>query len=93
MYQLQITSQFKKDLKKIKNNKKRLEKVLYLIDLLVAGGVSNVPIEMRPHKLVGNWNGRLECHIESDYLIIWFEENNPNIIRLERVGSHAELFK
>ncbi|WP_262491808.1 type II toxin-antitoxin system YafQ family toxin [Myroides odoratimimus] len=36
---------------------------------------------------------RLECHIESDYLIIWFEEKNPNIIRLERVGSHSELFE
>lgn len=34
MYQLQLTSQFKKDLKKIKNNKKRLKKVLDLIDLL-----------------------------------------------------------
>ncbi|SHM41959.1 type II toxin-antitoxin system YafQ family toxin [Myroides odoratimimus] len=93
MYQLQLTSQFKKDLKKIKNNKKRLKKVLDLIDLLIEGGVGNVPIEMRPHKLIGNWNGRLECHIESDYLIIWFEKKNPNIIRLERVGSHSELFE
>ncbi|EKB03499.1 RelE/StbE family addiction module toxin [Myroides odoratimimus CCUG 3837] len=57
MYQLQLTSQFKKDLKKIKNNKKRLKKVLDLIDLLIEGGVGNVPIEMRPHKLIGNWNG------------------------------------
>lgn len=93
MYQVQLTSQFKKDLKKVKYNKKRLEKVLYLIDLLIEGGFENVPIEMKPHKLIGNWNGRLECHIESDYLIIRIEEKNPHIIRLERLGTHSELFK
>lgn len=34
----------------------------------------------------------MECHIEGDFLLIWFDEEN-NIIALFRLGSHSELFK
>ena len=49
---------------------------------------------MRPHPLTGNYNGHLECHIESDLLIIWiqYDEEEKKII-LTRLGSHSELFK
>ena len=41
--------------------------------------------------LVGNYKGYMECHIESDFLLIWIDENK-NIIKLIRMGSHSELF-
>ncbi len=34
----------------------------------------------------------MECHIESDFLLIWIDEQK-GIVELVRLGSHSELFK
>ena len=34
----------------------------------------------------------MECHIEGDFLLIWYDEEE-DIITLLRIGSHSELFK
>lgn len=47
--------------------------------------------EYLPHKLHGEYNGCMECHINGDFLLIWFDEAN-DIIELIRLGSHSELF-
>ncbi|KKR82049.1 MAG: Toxin-antitoxin system, toxin component, RelE family, partial [Parcubacteria group bacterium GW2011_GWD2_40_9] len=46
---------------------------------------------LRPHKLKGEYGGCWECHIESDWLLIW--EFYPDRILLIRTGSHADLFE
>ena len=46
---------------------------------------------VNPHSLKGNWKNYMECHIENDTLLIWFDKNN-NAIELVRLGSHSELF-
>ncbi len=33
----------------------------------------------------------MECHIESDFLLIWFDKNADEV-KLVRLGSHSELF-
>ncbi|MGM9738449.1 MAG: type II toxin-antitoxin system mRNA interferase toxin, RelE/StbE family [Candidatus Cryptobacteroides sp.] len=33
----------------------------------------------------------MECHIQSDFLLIWIDEENQ-VIRLVRIGTHSELF-
>lgn len=50
-----------------------------------------IPLEYSPHMLHGNYKGCMECHIESDFLLIWVDPNT-NIIELVRLGSHSELF-
>jgi len=47
-----------------------------------------IPIYTR--KLIGNWVGRRECHIESDWLLIYKLEDEHIIF--ERTGSHSDLF-
>ena len=42
--------------------------------------------------LKGAYKGYMECHIESDLLLIWFDPNT-DIIELVRIGSYSELFK
>ena len=53
-----------------------------------------IPIEMRPHKLIGNYEGCMELHIEGDLLLIWIEQISAEdeLIVLSRLGSHADLF-
>ncbi len=89
MNELQLTSQFKKDLKRYKHNSVVLDKLEYILNLLVEG--SPLPEKNRPHILTGNYKGYMECHVESDTLLIWHDKE-ADIIKLIRFGSHSELF-
>jgi len=89
MKTLKYSGSFKKDLKRYKNNSKKiaeLEKVLHFLE-----ETGMVPMEYDPHYLKGNYAGCMECHIEDDYLLIWIDEK-LDLIRLIRLGSHSELF-
>ena len=90
MFVLKMTSQFKKDLKKIKNNPHKIQNLKQVLLNLEENGV--VPSEYYPHKLTGNYSGYMECHVENDMLLIWIDAA-ANIIKLVRLGSHSELFK
>ena len=46
----------------------------------------------KPHPLEGDYNDCMECHIQSDYLLIWYDKEK-DVIKLIRLGSHSELFK
>lgn len=89
MKQLQPTTQFKKDLKRYKHQPKLLAELKALLDLLI----NEQPIAEAyfPHPLVGNYKGCLECHIESDFLLIWIDDKR-DIIELVRLGTRSELF-
>ena len=61
-----------------------------MLGLLANDGV--LPERYKPHKLIGNYDGFMECHIENDLLLIWLDEKNLTI-KLVRLGKHSELFK
>ena len=44
----------------------------------------------RDHPLVVNYVGLRECHIKPDWLLMY--RKIDNILRLERTGSHRDLF-
>ncbi|MCU7837270.1 MAG: type II toxin-antitoxin system YafQ family toxin [gamma proteobacterium symbiont of Taylorina sp.] len=44
----------------------------------------------KDHGLIGNYAGRRECHIESDWLLIY--KLMDKTIIFERMGTHSELF-
>ena len=83
------SSQYKRDYKRFRHQPKKLIALGKVIDMLA--NEQPIPAEYFPHKLYGNYNGCMECHIEGDFLLIWVDEVN-NIIELVRLGSHAELF-
>ena len=47
-------------------------------------------VKYKRHRLLGNYKGRWECHIEPDWLLIYLE--NPEEVIFERTGSHSDLF-
>ncbi len=89
---IEFTSKFKKDIKRLRNNEAKLSKVANVIELLAQG--EDIPASMKPHKLIGNYAGHLELHVEGDLLLIWVEktELGDMTIYLVRLGSHSELF-
>lgn len=86
---LKFTFQFKKDLKRYKHKTEIIDKLENILNLLAKG--LPVPEENRPHILTGNYKGYMECHVESDTLLIWWDKE-AGIIKLVRFGSHSELF-
>ena len=83
------TRQFERDVNRMKRRGKNLEKLKIVIRSLVAEEALD-PIH-RDHKLIGNWLGRRECHIESDWLLIYKTEVDRLVF--ERTGTHSDLFR
>ena len=89
MKKLVQSTQYKKDLKRIRNDAK---KATALLDILTK--LENeipIPPENRPHLLTGDYKGYMECHIQGDFLLIWFDPDTDEI-DLVRLGSHSELY-
>ena len=60
-YDIQFTSQFKKDLKLAKKQNKNLDKLFAVIELLANG--KTLDTKYKDHNLTGNYKGTRECHI------------------------------
>lgn len=90
MKELRYTRQFRKDLKRFLNQPKKLEELKIVLDKL--RNEIPLPEKYRQHPLKGEYSGCLECHIEGDFLLIWYDEES-NTLALFRLGSHSELFK
>jgi mRNA interferase YafQ len=86
---LELTGQFKKDLKRYKHATEMLATLEKVLLHLKEDGI--VPKEYRPHSLIGNYKDCMECHVGGDFLLIWMDKAKP-VIKLLRLGSHSELF-
>lgn len=86
--QLSTTKQFEKDVMLTKKRGKDMAKFKCVLDLLASQ--KSLPIKYKNHKLIGNFKDRWECHIEPDWLLIYYTDNEH--LRLERMGSHSDLF-
>ncbi|WP_341439970.1 type II toxin-antitoxin system YafQ family toxin [Eubacterium pyruvativorans] len=91
MYEVKFTSQFKKDLKLAKKQRKSLDKLFEVIDILSNG--NPLDAKYHDHELTGNYKGTRECHIEPDWLLIYELRDDVLVLMLYRLGSHSELFK
>lgn len=86
---LRFSSQYKKDVKKFRNQPLKMEKVTQVLRML--RDEIPIPEKYKPHLLTGDYKGCMECHIEGDFLLIWIDETEKQIGVL-RLGSHSELF-
>jgi mRNA interferase YafQ len=81
-------AQFKKDFKNATKRGKNLEKLARIIGDLQLG--KSLSYKNRNHKLQGNYTDCWECHIESDWLLIY--QLTSEELTLIRTGSHSDLF-
>jgi len=82
------TKQFLRDVKRIKKRGKDITKLQAIVTLLAND--QQLPAKHKDHQLKGNWAGTRDCHIEPDWILIYTTDSNS--LRLERTGSHADLF-
>lgn len=89
MYELEYSSRFKKDFKKVTK--------MPIPDIIEVGNVistlqrgETLAEKYVDHALSGNWFGFRDCHIKPDLLLIY--QINNDVLQLARIGSHSELF-
>lgn len=89
MLDIFLTTQFKKDYKKLRKSKDT-DRLLAVVDMLRKG--AELPAKYRDHALSGYYKGMRECHIAPDWLLIYRIDNQKLVLILSRTGSHSELF-
>ena len=88
MYEIFRTTSFKKDYKKLSNKEKALLK--QVIGTLAED--KKLDETLKDHKLIGNYLGCRECHVQPDLLLIYRIDNDILELALVRTGSHSRLF-
>ena len=89
-YEVIYTNQLKKDLKLAKKQNRDLNKLYKVVDLL--SNDKKLDLSYRDHSLIGGYKGYRECHIESDWLLIYKIKDDKLALSLSRLGSHSDLF-
>ena len=93
MLELELTTQFKRDLKKMRSQQKNKSQLDFVIEQLQQEQL--LPFKYKDHNLAGNLHGYRECHITPDWLLIYkvVKDDCVHLLRLARTGSHSELFR
>lgn len=88
MLEVSFTGQFRKDYKMCKKRGCDMSLLQHTIDILAKPMV--LPEKNKDHDLKGKYIGKRECHILSDWLLVYKVEGNRLI--LYRTGTHSDLF-
>ncbi len=92
---LKKTSQFKASFKLAR--KRGLD--ITLLENIVNKLMKDEPLEEKNHnhELVGDFKGIWECHIQSDWLLLYLKEyddkKNVLVLTLVNTGTHSDIFK
>ena len=90
MLTIRYQAAFKKDYKRIIRrgyDVRLLEKVITTL-----AEQEPLPEVYRDHSLSGDYIGCRECHITSDWLLIYAIKNDELVLYLTRTGTHSDLF-
>lgn len=92
MYEVVLTSAFKRELKIIKKQNRKLYKLTEVVNKLANN--EKLDIKNRDHQLITNlkFKNYRECHIEPDWLLIYKKDDDNLILYLIETGSHSDLF-
>lgn len=89
-YDVVITNACKKDIKRASKQGKNIDLLFEVVDRLSEGEI--LEPKFKDHKLSGEYEGKRECHIEPNFLLIYEIREKEIVLYLARVGSHSELF-
>lgn len=90
MYQIDYTNQFQRSLKKCVKRGLDIEKLRTAIKILAEQGTLSA--NYKPHILSGNMDGIWECHIQSDWLLTWSQDDTILHLLMLDTGTHSDLF-
>lgn len=91
-YQIDFTTNFKKQYKKIKKQGKDISKLYNVIEKIANG--EELESKYQNHNLFNDkkYKNCKECHIEPDWLLIYQINDHELVLLLMSTGIHSELF-
>ncbi|MDR0522953.1 MAG: type II toxin-antitoxin system YafQ family toxin [Candidatus Methanoplasma sp.] len=89
--ELRTTHRFMKDFKRVKKRGYDLDALRAVLKELVEG--KRLSPSYMDHPLKGEYNGFRECHITSDWLLIYTIVENGLVLIAFRTGTHSDLFE
>ena len=93
-YKIKWSSRFKKDYKLAMKRGYNISLLDDVIRLIAKGNQQQRLIaDFNDHELDGDWKGHRELHILSDWLLIYYLEDDILVLTLSRTGTHSDLFK
>ncbi|NOS66770.1 MAG: type II toxin-antitoxin system YafQ family toxin [Candidatus Peribacteraceae bacterium] len=87
-YDVTSTKRYKKDYKRLRKSGRDLGKLDRVIDTLARD--EKLAEIYRDHALSGELEGRRECHIGPDWLLVYRKDKDALILLLLRTGTHRE---
>jgi mRNA interferase YafQ len=82
---------FNRDLKRQKKRNKNITKLRAVMRRLI----TEQPLLARHHNHPlhgGEWEGKWECHVEPDWLLVYRIDEEERRVLFYRTGSHSDLF-
>ena len=89
MKRLSQTTQFGRDVKRMAKQGKDLGKLRQVVTQLTQR--IRLAAKHRDHPLSGKWKDCRDCHVEPDWILIYSTDDES--LRLERTGTHSDLFQ
>ena len=89
MKTLSQTAQFSRDVKRMHKRGKNLFRLQAVVRKLAQG--EPLDRKLRDHPLRGEWSDSRDCHLEPDWILIY--TTDATSLRLERTGTHSDLFE
>jgi mRNA interferase YafQ len=80
---------FRKDDLKVKLTDEQYAKRIKYLSLIL--NTKPLPSEAKDHSLIGEYKGFREFHLGGDMLMIY--KVLDNVLYLQRIGTHSQLFK
>ncbi len=90
MLEVKYTSRFKKDYKRLMKRGYDMDRLLDVVDMLREDG--ELPAQYKDHPLHGDYEGHRDCHIDPDWVLIYFKNATTLVLSLTRTGTHSDVF-
>lgn len=91
-YGIRLTNKFKNQYKQIKKQRKNVEKLITVVEIIASG--NDLDYKYKDHILKNDkyYRDCRECHIEPDWLLVYHINHSELILLLLATGLHSELF-
>lgn len=89
-YRVKTTTRFRRSLKKLLRRGKDYAKLVAIVRLLAEG--RPLPPACHDHALTGPLAGLRDCHIEPDWVLLYYVTDDILVLTLADTGTHSDLF-
>ncbi len=90
MYTIKYTTRMRTDIQRMKRRGKNILKLFEVLDMLRTG--EPLPEQYRDQQLKGDLDDLRECHIESNWLLVYRIYEDELILLATATGTHADIF-